>query len=152
MKLMIYFHFHLKKESSGRPLADQMESLRRGASPELYHFTTTCHKLATQFVTICNDQINHYALLPSISFIEEGRKSNSPLKALLTLVSPSMKAPSCCLPFLNFIWHSYWLLGAVLSLSSCLLWQLMNATNYANCIGFTKLISDGVCIWCCTRY
>ena len=57
-----------------------MESLRRGASPELYHFTTTCHKLATQFVTICNDQINHYTLLPSISFIEQGRKSNSPLK------------------------------------------------------------------------
>ena len=80
---MIYFHFHfhLKKGSSGRPLADQMETLRRGASPQLYHFTTTCHKLATQFVTICNDQINHYTLLPSISFIEQGRKSNSPLKS-----------------------------------------------------------------------
>ena len=107
MKLVIYFYFHLEKELSGRPLPDQMESLRRGTSPELYHFTTTCHKLATQFVTICNDQINHYTLLPSISFIEEGRKSISPLKALLTLVFPSMKAPSCCLPFLNFILYSY---------------------------------------------
>ena len=121
-----------------------MESLRRGTSPELYHFTTTCHKLATQFVTICNDQINHYTLLPSISFIDEGRKSNFSLKAPLILVFLSMKASSCCLPFLNFTLYSYWLLGAVLSLSSCLLWQLMNATNYANCIGFAKLISDGV--------
>ena len=67
-----------------------MESLRRGTSPELYHFTTTCHKLATQFVTICNDQINHYTLLHSISFIEKGRKQKSSLKAQLNLVFPSM--------------------------------------------------------------
>ena len=79
-----------------------MESLRRGTSPELYHFTTTCHKLATQFVTICNDHINHYNLLHSISFIEKGRKQKSSLKAQLNLVFPSMRAPSCCLPFSQF--------------------------------------------------
>ena len=126
-----------------------MESLRRGTSPELYHFTTTCHKLATQFVTICNDQINHYTLLPSISFIEEGRKSNS----LLTLVFLSMRAPSCCLPFSQF--HFVQLLITWCRIVTFILFTL----TADECHQLRQLhwfyqthFRWPVCIWCCTRY
>ena len=130
-----------------------MESLRRGTSPELYHFTTTCHKLATQFVTICNDQINHYTLLPSISFIEEGRKSNFFTKSTTDSCFPFNEGSILLLALSQF--HFVQLLITWCRIVTFILFTL----TADECHQLRQLhwfcqthFRWSVCIQCCTRY